>query len=433
MFRKHRDEGETRLAQDQVGSSESGEVAPRALDDLSGDRVVTAVIRDADGSLIDVVSASDHTQDARASFAARAAGRGLRASANENNGVWLANGRDTLIWGIPFDEVEEELPWEQWNRFWDEILADVDQAIKEESLESQADPGSTVLLELTADSGPFSLPEMATAVAEGLSCVFAAQLTRREIWLAPAEVAMLGDRESVHARARANLAALTWDDYQHPEIPTGADVHVFQLTQWGASKALVLDDVLERQGLDAPLGVLFIIPRRDVLALHIIESGATLVPSVTELEQTAMELFRHDGDLLSLSKDVFYYRDGVIERISYTNGLGEVSVDLVGRYADAYQAAMANDTQTRIDAQANSSAPANGAPLSEGGARLMAFIVGNLRARGVDANLSLQDPGTLMLPSGPVDMRAMAEAMAATPEETWSASLGSYLDSLATS
>jgi hypothetical protein len=152
--------------------------------------------------------------------------------------------------------------------------------------------------------------------------------------------AELGDFDELLTPALANLRrsrARQHETVRVDEDDPTSDVHVLAGDFFTASRIVVLDDVLRDElGIERPRhGVLIAVPNRNVLAVHPL-SGGGVVPALTFLVHLARG--EHDAAPGALSPDVYFAKDGRVERVTSPGDDGSVIVSVEGRLGEAFAA-----------------------------------------------------------------------------------------------
>ena len=198
-----------------------------------------------------------------------------------------------------------------------------------------------ILLKLAArEELPFSPPAYAVDVAPGLVGLVAVdhpthvQTIGKDSALDP-----LGGWDAVRDVALGNLRRLRSQE-RHEVLGDDAEptsrVHVFVGDFFGASRLIVLDDVLRDElGVERPAhGALVAVPHRHVLVVHVVQ-GPGVVSALRLMAGFAAG--EHAGAAGSLSPHVFHARHGRIEQVTET-GPGGPSVHVRGSLQDAFRA-----------------------------------------------------------------------------------------------
>lgn len=142
-----------------------------------------------------------------------------------------------------------------------------------------------------------------------------------------ADVERLGGWAAVEQVGLANLRRLTAES----TALLGDDVLVSQGGWFHASRLLVLDTALATDfRIERPShGVLVTVPTRHVLVAHPL-SGPSCVAAMQTLLTIAQGESTGPG---ALSDEVYFWRDGRIERVTYTED-GHTSVEVAGAFGD---------------------------------------------------------------------------------------------------
>ncbi len=194
-------------------------------------------------------------------------------------------------------------------------------------------------IRLAADI-PQPLPDYAPEVLPGVVALAALDYpTHVSELLADARVDELGGWGVVREVAWENLRRLPAPTVSH--IQAGPDAPVLALTSsdfFGASRLLVLDEVLAGLGVERPThGVLVAVPHRHLMLVHVLE-GPGVVAALGLMSRSARAQWESEPG--PVSPEV-YYRDarGRAEQVTRAGGEpGRVDVLVTGAFEEAMRA-----------------------------------------------------------------------------------------------
>jgi hypothetical protein len=165
----------------------------------------------------------------------------------------------------------------------------------------------------TADLAPFRVG-YARPVVDGLSEVLNVDLPESVATYLDEHVERFGPLADLCRAGLANLRQVPVDAHEVLERDGGRVDVLLGDSMFLASTLLVLDHVLAREGVVvAPAGVLVAVPFRHQLDYHVIEDLG-VVRSLSLLAGFARA--GYDAAAGQLSPDVFWWRDGVLERLT---------------------------------------------------------------------------------------------------------------------
>ena len=221
-----------------------------------------------------------------------------------------------------------DVPRRRWRGLAREHVARLLAAQEAPPPESYEDVQETVHLRLTH---PDYLPltDVARPWAGGLVVLPVLDLPDTVEFLSdPDLVASLGGLERLHETGMANLRRLTADEVV--DLDHGVRVSIGGFLN--ASRVLAMETLLAQDlGVELPAhGVLFAIPHRHVVALHVV-TGADLVPALQLLAGFAKREHDEPGPI---SDQVFLWRGGAVQQVTRTEPDGRTGVHVEGMLAE---------------------------------------------------------------------------------------------------
>ncbi|WP_202879236.1 hypothetical protein [Nocardioides cynanchi] len=155
----------------------------------------------------------------------------------------------------------------------------------------------------------------AREVAEGVSEVLNVDLPESVAMFLDEHVERFGPLADLRRAGLVNLRAVPFDQHEMLEHQGGRVDILLGDSMFVASSLVVLGDVLTRLGLPTPgrYGVFVAAPFRHQLAFHVL-GDATAIPSLNVL--AALARAGYDDAPGPVSPDVFWWRDGSLERLT---------------------------------------------------------------------------------------------------------------------
>jgi hypothetical protein len=155
----------------------------------------------------------------------------------------------------------------------------------------------------------------AREVAEGIREVLNVDLPESVATFLDEHVERFGPHEDLRRAGLANLRTVTFDQHEVLEHQGGRVDILLGDSMFVASTLVVLADVLAGLGIPppGPRGVFVAVPFRHQLAFHVLHD-ATAIPSLNVM--AAFARAGYDDAPGPVSPDVFWWRDGVLERLT---------------------------------------------------------------------------------------------------------------------